>query len=109
MCFFSSRRRHTSSLRDWSSDVCSSDLKSLLFNGHVHPSVTGLVSTWPLNSRLLPPPVPCQRPIALTRSPTTGCSSEIGRASCRESVKSGGVEGPLKTKSFLLGVHAVKY
>src|SRR5204862_2130625 len=26
--FFSSRRRHTSSLRDWSSDVCSSDLES---------------------------------------------------------------------------------
>src|SRR5438874_8132298 len=25
-CFFSGRRRHTSSLRDWSSDVCSSDL-----------------------------------------------------------------------------------
>src|SRR5438874_13693381 len=25
-CFFSSRRRHTRSLRDWSSDVCSSDL-----------------------------------------------------------------------------------
>src|SRR6266496_5671170 len=27
--FFSSRRRHTSSLRDWSSDVCSSDLDTL--------------------------------------------------------------------------------
>src|SRR5438874_6922524 len=27
--FFSSRRRHTRSLRDWSSDVCSSDLVSL--------------------------------------------------------------------------------
>src|SRR5204862_4230619 len=27
-CFFSSRRRHTSSLRDWSSDVCSSDLSA---------------------------------------------------------------------------------
>src|SRR5438874_11417599 len=26
--FFSSRRRHTTSLRDWSSDVCSSDLSS---------------------------------------------------------------------------------
>src|SRR6266403_180183 len=26
-CFFSSRRRHTRSLRDWSSDVCSSDLE----------------------------------------------------------------------------------
>src|SRR5690349_23430026 len=29
--FFSSRRRHTRSLRDWSSDVCSSDL-----NGECH-------------------------------------------------------------------------
>src|SRR6267378_6916558 len=28
--FFSSRRRHTRSLRDWSSDVCSSDLRSRL-------------------------------------------------------------------------------
>src|SRR5699024_574084 len=27
-CFFSSRRRHTRSKRDWSSDVCSSDLVS---------------------------------------------------------------------------------
>src|SRR5690349_16490309 len=27
--FFSSRRRHTRSLRDWSSDVCSSDLEVL--------------------------------------------------------------------------------
>src|SRR5699024_11832475 len=27
LCFFSSRRRHTRSKRDWSSDVCSSDLK----------------------------------------------------------------------------------
>src|SRR5690349_15000004 len=32
--FFSSRRRHTSSLRDWSSDVCSSDLAAGgVFNG----------------------------------------------------------------------------
>src|SRR5437868_10141322 len=28
--FFSSRRRHTRSKRDWSSDVCSSDLRSQL-------------------------------------------------------------------------------
>src|SRR5947209_10264399 len=28
--FFSSRRRHTRYWRDWSSDVCSSDLESLL-------------------------------------------------------------------------------
>src|SRR5215211_8938630 len=29
--FFSSRRRHTRSLCDWSSDVCSSDLEDVLF------------------------------------------------------------------------------
>src|SRR5699024_11492724 len=29
--FFSSRRRHTISKRDWSSDVCSSDLTAYLF------------------------------------------------------------------------------
>src|SRR6266536_5027801 len=28
--FFSSRRRHTSSTRDWSSDVCSSDLRAVV-------------------------------------------------------------------------------
>src|SRR5699024_11875907 len=32
--FFSSRRRHTRSKRDWSSDVCSSDLG---LRGHVDP------------------------------------------------------------------------
>src|SRR5699024_11861611 len=30
--FFSSRRRHTRSKRDWSSDVCSSDLIQQLYN-----------------------------------------------------------------------------
>src|SRR5699024_11760240 len=30
--FFSSRRRHTRSKRDWSSDVCSSDLSMNYFN-----------------------------------------------------------------------------
>src|SRR5690554_7924525 len=33
MFFFSSRRRHTRCGRDWSSDVCSSDLVSLLLTG----------------------------------------------------------------------------
>src|SRR5699024_12010681 len=32
--FFSSRRRHTRSKRDWSSDVCSSDLDTLLEDNH---------------------------------------------------------------------------
>src|SRR5207247_7872308 len=33
--FFSSRRRHTRSTRDWSSDVCSSDL-----DGNLHPNIS---------------------------------------------------------------------
>src|SRR5690349_24989932 len=33
--FFSSRRRHTRSLRDWSSDVCSSDLVGVEVPGRV--------------------------------------------------------------------------
>src|SRR5206468_7463824 len=33
---FSSRRRHTRSDRDWSSDVCSSDLYNLLVNNKRH-------------------------------------------------------------------------
>src|SRR5207249_6999395 len=32
--FFSSRRRHTRSKRDWSSDVCSSDLRTALTTNH---------------------------------------------------------------------------
>src|SRR3712207_7148284 len=36
--FFSSRRRHTRYWRDWSSDVCSSDLDQLIPKGHVPTS-----------------------------------------------------------------------
>src|SRR6267378_2121654 len=39
--FFSSRRRHTRSLRDWSSDVCSSDLELSARTG-------GALPPWPL-------------------------------------------------------------
>src|SRR2546429_5963548 len=34
MFFFSSRRRHTRCSRDWSSDVCSSDLRPVGFGLH---------------------------------------------------------------------------
>src|SRR5204863_3337789 len=39
--FFSSRRRHTRSLRDWSSDVCSSDLRQTLFGNDFHGLLDG--------------------------------------------------------------------
>src|SRR6266513_4488341 len=59
--FFSSRRRHTRSKRDWSSDVCSSDLVG-------GSSDQGLRPWTPPSSRG-------------SREPR-----EIGRASCRERV-----------------------
>src|SRR5206468_4421413 len=40
-CFFSSRRRHTRSDRDWSSDVCSSDLSIDRCEGAVLYDVDG--------------------------------------------------------------------
>src|SRR5207253_8443087 len=42
--FFSSRRRHTRWPRDWSSDVCSSDL--LIGHSH-HPDVVGTLGQLP--------------------------------------------------------------
>src|SRR5699024_11824053 len=45
--FFSSRRRHTRSKRDWSSDVCSSDLES--FNNialHFDIPEPSLIYSW---------------------------------------------------------------
>src|SRR5438067_3007789 len=39
--FFSSRRRHTRSKRDWSSDVCSSDLYSFPLQVFVLPGKDG--------------------------------------------------------------------
>src|SRR5207253_7644311 len=41
--FFSSRRRHTRWPRDWSSDVCSSDLCKLSAYPRVAPAVMALV------------------------------------------------------------------
>src|SRR5262245_65219777 len=40
--FFSSRRRHTRCLSDWSSDVCSSDLEGILCLGISGPAVFSL-------------------------------------------------------------------
>src|SRR3712207_7520337 len=40
--FFSSRRRHTRYWRDWSSDVCSSDLRGALRGLDVRGEVIGL-------------------------------------------------------------------
>src|SRR5260221_8899259 len=42
--FFSSRRRHTRSLCDWSSDVCSSDLRAIVVNPETATSLGPAIS-----------------------------------------------------------------
>src|SRR5699024_12131150 len=50
--FFSSRRRHTRSKRDWSSDVCSSDLRLPIRQGLRHEPLRSLSgSSRPLTER----------------------------------------------------------
>src|SRR5438067_1401069 len=66
--FFSSRRRHTTSKRDWSSDVCSSDLD--FKDPAASPLMrelwqTGTPAVRALVGRLA---LACRRPIAETRS-----------------------------------------
>src|SRR6266513_3363446 len=77
--FFSSRRRHTRSKRDWSSDVCSSDLSR---NRASHP---------------VSPDCPCS-------AGELAAAARIGRASCRERVEIAVVAGSLKKKSLGRGV-----
>src|SRR2546421_8637428 len=84
--FFSSRRRHTRSDRDWSSDVCSSDLTS---SGvcSLGRETTVTLAGIPANAspaRLAPQPVTYTR-LCVRAAPETACR-EIGRASCRERV-----------------------
>src|SRR2546421_9387694 len=87
--FFSSRRRHTRSDRDWSSDVCSSDLAV--------GSTTQSILPWAWNSTAssfttygtdgLRPLVTSEYETALDApSGPTANIRKIGRASCRERV-----------------------
>src|SRR5690606_39560994 len=72
--FFSSRRRHTRFSRDWSSDVCSSDLNSL--------------GPWALDcGPRTPVTMNCacgKRSPSMERNGMPPPPPKIGRASCRE-------------------------
>src|SRR2546429_2722166 len=85
--FFSSRRRHTRCSRDWSSDVCSSDLapKELLLDLETddgqHVSRDGqkeLLRSWHLELT--------RGQYRQPRGESVAAAGEIGRASCRERV-----------------------
>src|SRR5207245_5847679 len=94
--FFASRRRHTRCYRDWSSDVCSSDLVS---------SVTSTASgSGPAKALDVPATSESStswRPASRSRrGGLPGASSrEIGRASCRERGGSEGGTGTIERES----------
>src|SRR5207245_4383378 len=86
--FFSSRRRHTRCYRDWSSDVCSSDLRSSAAAGReavrrASAPSTSVESASGGRGTAPAPPRPRR---------------EIGRASCRERVVISEVGGSIYNK-----------
>src|SRR5690606_40079644 len=88
--FFSSRRRHTRFSRDWSSDVCSSDLEQawqagateICMQGGIDPSLPG--SAYFDLAREIKRRAPG---IHLHAFSPMEVINEIGRASCRERVE----------------------
>src|SRR5207248_4614667 len=99
--FFSSRRRHTRSYGDWSSDVCSSDLMNSL------DQLQAVEGMGPVGEiRLVPDPesftvlpyVPHSAAFACDM--IAGDQEQIGRASCRERVSGGGGEGAGKEERY---------
>src|SRR2546422_5085876 len=74
--FFSSRRRHTRCSRDWSSDVCSSDLP------HARPCPEGWRSALRGGRAEYPPRGPSRDGSAIA-PPSQGCPWDIGRSKGR--------------------------
>src|SRR5207247_5157949 len=94
---FSSRRRHTRSTRDWSSDVCSSDLGEGARSGrcvHAHADANGryrfqlhagTYTVVAVTSKPLPRCSPTNATVSVNHTLRPG-PYKIGRASCRERV-----------------------
>src|SRR3712207_3259535 len=92
--FFSSRRRHTRYWRDWSSDVCSSDLpQRLVVGGQGVVGALGIAQVGVLgpHRRIVQPGRDRVRVgdlavLVLEHKSARAVDHEIGRASCRERV-----------------------
>src|SRR5438034_7404127 len=74
--FFSSRRRHTSSLCDWSSDVCSSDLSQCAWLSFFFAAASGLYGIGPPSTTPNPGGTAPTAPSASTAAAGTGRSEE---------------------------------
>src|SRR5258707_1403840 len=86
--FFSSRRRHTRYWRDWSSDVCSSDLDDLLTTNQDYNACRNVIAQAAARAgaRLIVAQVPFPLRDADEALATILGAVKIGRASCRERV-----------------------
>src|SRR5690606_41180913 len=101
--FFSRRRRHTIFSRDWSSDVCFSDLANSAF---VRDRIE---RAWGVQARVIYPPVSVEEIQAVTdwRSRISDGKElllieslpQIGRASCRERVYITGIAVRFKSRT----------
>src|SRR5207247_2963623 len=80
--FFSSRRRHTRSTRDWSSDVCSSDLAVLRCNA-AFAEVQPLVGVVGEDPDAVAPAVLEDRALLVARSEERRVGKGVGRGGRR--------------------------
>src|SRR5699024_11620655 len=98
--FFSSRRRHTRSKRDWSSDVCSSDLRERPEDIPLLAKAFTFKIARRLGRNIDSIPAETLRTLSNMEWPGNvrelGNVIEIGRASCRERVEIGVGRGPQK-------------
>src|SRR5699024_11680955 len=107
--FCSSRRRHTRSKRDWSSDVCSSDLgEEALYYARIRATDSDFGRTGrqrqvveAMLARFKQLGITEMSTVAFDYLPyvTTNLSDKIGRASCRERVEDTEVEVRLKKQT----------
>src|SRR5690606_40749053 len=96
--FFSSRRRHTRFSRDWSSDVCSSDLATI-----ERIEATDEYVGYEQQHRVQFQFEASGRPHVASSNLGGRAAREakqIGRASCRERVEESGVDGYIKNKKW---------
>src|SRR2546429_7047667 len=103
--FFSSRRRHTRCSRDWSSDVCSSDLYFRRDEARRLPSraqAPGLGGAVRREALLQPGAAEGPR-LRAERDARRGAEVKIGRASCRGRGEISGGAGSLKKKKEASG------
>src|SRR3712207_9034483 len=107
MFFFSSRRRHTRYWRDWSSDVCSSDLRLLrAVVGHL--AVTGTLSVGDTVLQQIVGHGLAGR-LSARLGGGVGNGLKIGRAAWRGRGSTSGVAGSLKRKTPPVVVHPSCY